>query len=162
MYYELTDQFIVKSGEQETWAFFSTADNLPLITPPWLGFTIRNREKIVIQNDTLLDYTIKWTGLPMHWRTRIIDWQPPRSFIDLQVKGPYVLWHHQHVFTPVGEGTQCFDRVIYKLPMGWLGRPAHGLVRRQLKDIFRFRRQVIGEHLGWVRGLQEDVAIKRL
>ena len=39
MYYELTDRFIVSSSPEQTWAFFSTADNLPLITPPWLRFT---------------------------------------------------------------------------------------------------------------------------
>jgi hypothetical protein len=62
----------------------------------------------------------------------------------------------------VAEGTECTDRVIYKLPMGWIGRPAHGLVRRQLLEIFRFRRRVIGERLGWVRGVQEDPQVRRL
>jgi ligand-binding SRPBCC domain-containing protein len=120
------------------------------------------RAPVKIGPEALLDYTLRWMGLPIRWRTRIIDWQPPRSFIDLQIKGPYTLWHHQHTFTAVADGTDCVDRVIYKLPMGWIGRPAHGLVRRQLLDIFRFRRKVIGERLGWVRAVQEDVQIRRL
>jgi ligand-binding SRPBCC domain-containing protein len=164
MYYELTDRFVVKSDAAATWAFFSTAENLPAITPPWLGFTIRSAGgPIKIERETLLDYTIKWLGVPMRWRTRIIEWDPPRSFVDLQVRGPYVLWHHQHRFEAVAEGTECSDRVIYKLPGGWLARPAHALVvRRQLMGIFRFRRKVIGERLGWVREVQEDVRIGRL
>ena len=162
MYYELTDHFIVKSDEAATWAFFSTADNLPAITPPWLGFTCRT-PPVRIEKEALLDYTVRWMGVPIHWRTRIIDWNPPRSFVDLQIKGPYVLWHHQHTFTPAAEGTVCQDRVIYKLPMGWLGRPVHHwIVRRQLLEIFRYRRRVIGERLGWVAAVREDVRIGRL
>ena len=161
MFYELTDHFVVKASQAATWEFFSSADNLPAITPPWLTFTIKTPPPVRIEQDSLLDYTIKWMGLPIKWRTRIIDWQPPRLFIDLQVRGPYALWHHQHTFTPVDDGVACTDRVIYKLPMGWLGRLGHGLVRKQLLEIFRFRRQVIGERLGWVRGVQEDVMIQR-
>jgi ligand-binding SRPBCC domain-containing protein len=163
MYYELTDQFIVKSDADRTWDFFSRADNLPLITPPWLNFVVITKPDVKIANDTLLDYTIRWMGASVKWRTRIIDWSPPRQFIDLQIRGPYVLWHHQHMFEPADEGTNCRDRVIYRLPMGILGRAAHAaVVKRQLLEIFRFRRKVIAEHLGWVRAAQDDVQIRRL
>jgi hypothetical protein len=57
----------------------------------------------------------------------------------------------------------CEDRVIYKVPVPLLGRAVNALVvRRQLLDIFRYRRRVIGERLGWVRAVQADVEIKRL
>jgi ligand-binding SRPBCC domain-containing protein len=160
MYYQLMDQFIVKANQKQTWEFFSDAENLPAITPPWLGFTVQTPRPIRIQNDSLLDYTIKWFGIPIKWRTRIIQWEPPGMFIDLQLRGPYTLWHHQHTFSPVQDGTSCTDRVLYKLPFGWLGRPAQALVvRKQLLEIFRFRRKVIADRLGWVRAMQDDVQI---
>ena len=163
MYYELTDHFVVSADAQRTWGFFSSAGNLPRITPPWLAFTIQTPEPIVIENNSLLDYTIKWAGVPIRWRTRIIDWSPPKQFIDLQIRGPYTLWHHQHTFTPGEEGTICTDRVIYKLPVPLLNRLIHPLVvRKQLLEIFRYRRQVIAQELGWVRAVQEDVRIDRL
>ncbi len=162
--YELTDHFKVRAGLERTWHFFSTAENLPLITPPWLRFTTAMSGPVTIGPDALLDYTIRWLGVPIKWRTRIIDWSPPRQFIDLQVKGPYALWHHQHRFEPASHGgTVCFDRVIYELPVPIVRRLAHPLVvRRQLLEIFRFRRDVIGRELGWVRPLQDDVRIERL
>lgn len=163
MYYQLTDSFEVHADPQRTWAFFSDAMNLPRITPPWLDFTVSTRAPIVLQQDSLIDYVIRWAGLPMRWRTRIIDWSPPRQFIDLQIRGPYTLWHHQHTFTPIDGGTLCTDRVIYKVPMGPLGRVAHALmIRRQLLGIFRFRREVIGKELGWKRAVQEDVEVGRI
>jgi N-acyl-L-homoserine lactone synthetase len=36
------------------------------------------------------------------------------------------------------------------------------LVRRQLLEVFRYRRRIIGERLGWVRAVQTDVEIKPL
>jgi uncharacterized protein len=163
MYCELTDRFIVSSSPERTWEFFSTADNLPLITPPWLGFTSRTSSPVRIEHGSLLDYTIRWLGVPIRWRTKIIEWSPPRQFIDLQVRGPYALWHHQHTFTPVPEGVECEDRIIYEVPVPLLGRAVNALlVRRQLLEIFRYRRKVIGERLGWVRAVQPDVEIKPL
>lgn len=163
MYYQLTDRFVVASDARKTWEFFSTAANLPNITPPWLNFTIRTPGDIQIQMDTLLDYTIRWMKVPVKWRTRIIDWSPPRQFIDLQIRGPYTLWHHQHTFTPMDEGVECSDRVIYKLPGGVVGRGVHrAFVKRQLLTIFRYRREVIAKHLGWVRAVQDDVRVEKL
>jgi ligand-binding SRPBCC domain-containing protein len=89
MYYELTDHFIVAASLENTWAFFSRAENLPRITPPWLRFTNQTPEPIHIRLDSTLDYTIRWAGIPIRWRTRIIDWTPPTQFIDLQIRGPY-------------------------------------------------------------------------
>jgi ligand-binding SRPBCC domain-containing protein len=160
MYYQLTDHFIVAADQSATWEFFSRAENLPRITPPWLRFTNLTNEPIQIALDSTLDYTIRWAGVPIRWQTRIIDWTPPTQFIDLQIRGPYTLWHHQHRFTPTAEGTECTDRVIYKLPGSLLGRAVHAtLVRRQLQEIFRYRRQIIGQELGWVRAVQPDIAI---
>lgn len=163
MYYELTDHFVVASPLDKTWAFFSDAGNLAAITPPWLAFTVQTPSPIHMGDGTRLDYTIRWMGLPIRWRTRIVEWSPPRQFADLQTRGPYTLWLHQHTFDPVEDGVACRDRVIYKLPVPGVAPLVHWLtVRKQLREIFRFRRTVIAERLGWRRALQEDVEIRRL
>ncbi len=160
MHYELTDHFIVKADLDRTWDFFSAAENLPRITPAWMKFKILTPPPIVIEQDSILDYEIRWMNIPLHWRTRIIDWSPKRQFIDLQLKGPYSLWHHQHTFTPSDEGTICTDRVTYRVPVPIIGRIMNAVVvQRQLRGIFEFRRKVISDELGWVRAVQENVAV---
>ncbi len=160
-YYELTDHFIVAANLDQTWRFFSAADNLPAITPPWLRFRIDTPAPIALRQDSEMQYTIRWMGLPIRWRTRIIDWTPPRQFIDLQIRGPYALWHHQHTFTAHERGTECTDRVIYRVPVPGISRILHAaLIRRQLLDIFRFRRTVVAERLGWIEARQADVCIR--
>jgi ligand-binding SRPBCC domain-containing protein len=162
-YFELTDHFVVKADLDRTWDFFSSAENLPRITPAWMQFRILTPPPIVIQQDSILDYEIRWMGIPLRWRTRIIDWTPKRQFIDLQLRGPYALWHHQHTFTPCDEGTICTDRVTYQVPGHVVGRVMNALiVRKQLTGIFEFRRKVIAEELGWVRGVQEKVLIRSI
>jgi ligand-binding SRPBCC domain-containing protein len=163
MHYELVDSFEVGADLDRAWRFFGTAENLPKITPPWLRFTLETPGAGPIGQDSILDYTIRWMGIPVKWRTQIIDWSPPRQFVDLQVRGPYALWHHQHRFEATSGGVACFDRVIYKLPLPIVGSIVHAtMVKRQLLEIFRYRRMVIGEHLGGIRPLQEDVRIARL
>src|SRR4051812_7147975 len=113
VYYELTDQIHVAADVDRAWRFSGGADNLPLITPPWLQFTTAMKTPVTIQQDAELDYTIRWLGVPVRWRTKIIDWSPPRQFIDLQLRGPYSLSPHQPTLTPSphGHGAIRFDRV---------------------------------------------------
>jgi NADH dehydrogenase len=83
-------------------------------------------------------------GIPMLWRSRIESYDPPHSFVDVQVKGPYRSWHHRHTFTAVPGGTRIDDVVEYELPFGPLGGLAHRLVvRSQLLEIFRHRARTI-------------------
>jgi ligand-binding SRPBCC domain-containing protein len=123
--------------------FFSDAENLARITPPELGFRIRSALPIHMSEGTLIDYTIVLFGLPVRWRTEITRWNPPHSFEDRQLSGPYAKWVHTHTFVEARGGTTMHDRVVYALPFGLVGRLAHPLVRRQLKHIFDYRESVL-------------------
>ena len=69
--------------------------------------------------------------------------------MDVQLKGPYKLWHHEHRFVAEGAGTRLFDEVRYELPFGVLGRIAHRLkVRKDVETIFAYRREVIEKRFG--------------
>lgn len=134
--------------ERRTWVphpisdvfpFFAAAENLAKLTPPELGFRIRSELPIVMRTGALIDYTIRLYGLPLRWRTEITHWDPPHSFVDIQLSGPYAKWEHTHTFLEERGGTTMTDRVVYALPFGVMGRIAEPLVRRQLKRIFEYR-----------------------
>ena len=124
--------------------FFADARNLEAITPPWLGFRVAGPQPIDMRPGTLIEYRLKLHAVPLRWRTRIAVWDPPRRFVDVQLSGPYLLWHHTHDFEPDGDGTLMRDTVRYALPFGPLGALAHRLlVRRDLAAIFDFRASAI-------------------
>ena len=115
-----------------------------MITPKSLSFNILTPIPIRMEKGSLIDYTIRLFGIPIHWRTLISDYEPPFRFVDQQIKGPYTFWHHTHTFQQVDGGVQIIDKVKYSLPMGWLGTLAHSIwVRKDLEKIFEHRKTVI-------------------
>jgi len=121
--------------------FYADSRNLEPMTPPWLHFRLTSPGPVTLERGALLDYRLKLHGVPIRWTTRIETWDPPFGFIDTQLKGPYALWEHTHVFEEAGEeATVVRDRVRYALPLGPLGALAHRLfVRRDLGRIFDYR-----------------------
>jgi ligand-binding SRPBCC domain-containing protein len=121
----------------EVFAFFGEARNLETITPPWLQFEVLTPAPILMRVGTLIDYRIRIHGIPVSWRTEIAEWNPPHQFVDIQLRGPYTLWHHTHTFAERDGGTQCSDQVRYRprggALMNWL------FVRRDVESIFAYR-----------------------
>jgi len=133
----------------DTFAFFERPGNLPLITPPWLGFRVLSPEPLVMARGLALDYRVRVLGVPTRWRSVIAEYDPPDGFRDVQAIGPYRRWDHAHRFRADADGTAIEDLVVYEPPGGPLGALLHrAMIRRQLDAIFDFRRARIAELLG--------------
>jgi ligand-binding SRPBCC domain-containing protein len=131
----------------EVFSFFADASNLQEITPPWLHFEIVTQAPITMAQGTLIQYRIRLHGLPLHWLTRIIHWDPPHEFVDVQIRVLYVLWEHTHCFVPDQGGTRILDEVRYALPFAPLSTVFHKWpVRRDLDAIFDFRPKAVESH----------------
>ena len=142
------EQFVRRPLE-EVFEFFSRAENLQELTPPWLHFRILGVAPEPIRKGSLIRYRLRWRVFPIHWTTEIVEWEPPHKFVDVQLKGPYKRWHHEHRFVSEVNGTRILDEVHYELPFGWLGKIAHELkVRRDVATIFEFRKQAIERRFG--------------
>jgi ligand-binding SRPBCC domain-containing protein len=147
-YHVLRREQVLPGGPEEVFPFFADAHNLEAITPPWLGFRVATPRPIAMRAGTLIEYRLVLHGLPVSWLTRIEEWDtdPARPrFVDMQLAGPYRLWHHTHEFRPGPDGgTVMTDTVRYVLPLGALGALVHrGLVRRDLERIFDFRARAV-------------------
>jgi hypothetical protein len=130
----------------EVFPFFEAPENLGRITPPWLAFRMLTPSPVDIKQGTLIEYTIRWLGIPIRWRTLIVAYQPPGLFVDEQLKGPYSFWHHTHSFVSADVGTEMSDLVRYRLPGAILGDLLHRLfIRRQLDQNFDYRERTIAE-----------------
>jgi hypothetical protein len=144
----LQRELLVPNALSAVFDFFSRAENLERLTPPWMRFRILTPPPIMMRQGTTIAYALRVHGIPIRWLTEIEEWNPPFEFVDSQAKGPYQLWRHTHRFSEVAGGTLVVDLVEYALPFGVIGRLAHRLqVASDLARIFDYRSQRVLELL---------------
>ena len=142
--HELTRTIWVPHPRAEVFDFFSKAENLEKITPPWLRFRIQTALSNGMKEGATIAYSLRVHGVPLRWLTVIEKWNPPLEFIDVQLNGPYRVWRHTHRFVEIDGGTSIEDLVQYELPFGLLGRLVQRLqVARDVDEIFDYRAREI-------------------
>jgi ligand-binding SRPBCC domain-containing protein len=147
----ISEQIEIQASLDEVWGFISSPRNLQQITPDYMGF------KIITPNlpdrmypGMIIAYKVSPVmGIKMTWVTEITQVEEKKYFVDEQRIGPYKMWHHEHFIEATEQGVLMKDIVNYKLPLGFLGELAHYLfVRKQLKEIFQYRRNTLEEKYG--------------
>lgn len=136
----------------EAWYFFSRPENLARITPKNLGFEVTSTLPEQMYAGLIVTYRIKpLLGISLPWTTEITQLREPEFFVDEQRSGPYRLWHHQHLFESIDQGTRMRDDVHYQLIFGMLGHWLAGkVVRNRLEQIFSYRQRALAEIFGTV------------
>lgn len=78
------------------------------------------------------------------WEGRITEVRPDRGFSDVQLRGPFRSWNHDHEIEPLGDDAcRLTDRIRYRLPAGALGTwIAKGSIEKRLRRMFRYRHDV--------------------
>ena len=145
--YSLEFEQFIDLPIEDVFDFFSKPENLSLITPPRLRFDILTPTPLEMKEGQLIDYSLKILYLiKLHWRTLITDYQKPYKFIDQQIKGPYTLWHHTHIFEEKDGGTLIKDNLKYVIPFGWIGRAIHFIyIKHDINGIFQYRHKILND-----------------
>lgn len=140
---------VAQRSLEEVFGIFEDPYNLAKITPSWLSFEVVSRNRVEMKQGAEIEYRIRWLGVPVHWKTIITEYRPPHLFVDEQANGPYSYWQHRHTFTEAGQGVVIGDHLEYALPLGILGRLAHGvMVGNQLRSVFEYRQERLAEIFG--------------
>ncbi|NUT53647.1 MAG: SRPBCC family protein [Saccharothrix sp.] len=101
--------------------------------------------------------TVTWQArhFGVRWRmtSRISAFEPPRHFVDEQVRGPFRRWRHEHHFEPDGDrGTVMRDVVDFAAPLGPLGSLA------ELVALDRYLPRLIAVRNEHVKAIAEERA----
>ncbi len=135
---QINEKLFLRHPRKQVFQFFALAENLNLLTPPWLGFSILTPSPVVMAVGTTIEYRIKLHGVPITWESEITEWRPPLVFCDVQRRGPYRSWVHRHIFEESPGGTLVIDEVNYEVYGGALVNNL--FVARELRKIFTYRK----------------------
>src|SRR3954452_22687875 len=133
----------IEAPPAAVFAFHESPGALQRLTPPWEkvelvegGESIRPGSRVVLRT--------KVGPVALRWVAEHTEYEPPTSFADRQVSGPFASWYHRHLFLDDGSGgTLLRDEVDYEPPMGWLGRLfGGGYIRKKLEKLFDYRHEM--------------------
>ncbi|KQZ08415.1 cyclase [Agromyces sp. Root1464] len=83
-------------------------------------------------------------GVPFRMTSRISEFDPPSSFVDEQVAGPFRSFRHEHEFSDdAAGGTLMVDRVRFAAPFGPLGRAAELVLGPYLRRLIEHRNAIL-------------------
>ena len=89
-------------------------------------------------------------GIVWRMTSRVTSYEPPRRFVDEQVRGPFRALRHEHVFDDLGGGrTRMTDRMTVSAPLG----PLASLVTRVV--LVPYLRRLLRRRAAHVRRLAE-------
>ena len=129
---------------------FADPRNLEQLHPAWARPHWLRPPPARLAAGAVLDFRV--ARLPGRWRVIVREFDAPYRFVDAQLNGPFARWEHRHRFTEGAEGeggTWVEDRVTYQLPLGPLGRLAHGLgAGTRVRALFDYRDRRLRELLG--------------
>ena len=148
--HEIRRTIRLRSSLAETWDFFSDPRNLSRITPEKLNFRIISDLPDRIYPGAIIRYKVSpLLSIPLTWVTEITHVREHEMFVDEQRHGPYRMWHHQHLFRAIEDGTEVEDIVDYVVGFGPLGPIANRiLIARQVAGIFEHRARILEELFG--------------
>ena len=133
---------------EDIWNFFATPKNLNELTPKDMKFEILSGKSDRFFEGKIISYTVNpFKFFNIKWVTEITHITKNKLFIDEQRFGPYNMWHHEHHFFKNKDGsTTIYDKVIYKIPFGIIGKIAHKLfIKKRLTEIFNYRKTRINQ-----------------
>ncbi|MFT5943363.1 MAG: ligand-binding SRPBCC domain-containing protein [Sediminicola sp.] len=157
--YQLRSKQSLPISKQKAWDFLSQPKNLKVITPEHMGFHILSGGDKPMFPGQIIQYKVSpFPGFTTKWVSEITQVEYGNYFVDVQLFGPYALWHHKHFIHEIEGGVVMEDIIDYKIPLGILGQMAHPIiVKKQLKQIFKFREEKLTNLFGTMENMPSEL-----
>jgi ligand-binding SRPBCC domain-containing protein len=144
---------------ERVFCFFSEPLNLPRLMPPELAAEVVRVDRVpppapeaapsstaagVGTEIRLSVRLLPFVPFRTQWVARIVEFEPNRCFVDVQVKGPFRHWRHRHEFESNerggDQGTVVRDELEYDVGFGSLGDAvARWLIAPKVQSTFAAR-----------------------
>lgn len=130
---------LIQAVPQKVFDFYCEPDNLPKISPSFPAVKL-SRAGIRIGQGLTFKISISFFIFSLVWEVLIQNFEPGKSFTDVQISGPFKIWWHVHEFKETPDGTELNDKIFYEMPFGKIGKWIEPiLIRPYLKNWLHFR-----------------------
>ena len=131
------------------------------LIPPWAKIEIEASDHSLRAGSTVI-LRVKVGPKTIRWIAQHTDYDPPGRFKDIQLKGPFRLWEHEHrMQNSDADHCELCDSIRFQFPLGKLGQWfGSGIVRRELESMFAYRHRVTRDDLA--QSIQYSIAPKRI
>jgi uncharacterized protein (TIGR01777 family) len=118
------------------------------LTPPWQDVDVIERSG-GIRDGARVVLRLRMGPASLRWVVEHRDYEPGVRFRDVQIKGPFARWEHEHRFEPVNdEHVRLVDDIDYAPPLGALGGMLGGSkVDGMLRQLFTYRHAITRDDL---------------
>jgi len=139
---------------EEAFAYHDSPGALERLLPPWQNVRLVRSDRSLRPGSEVL-LRLRLMGVPLSWLAEHTVYEPPRRFVDVQRRGPFRSWRHEHLFHPLDGGEQSselVDRIEYKLPFGRAGELLGGrMIEHDIRSMFAYRHRVTRNDLSLKR-----------
>ncbi|MCC6329845.1 MAG: SRPBCC family protein [Acidobacteria bacterium] len=134
---------IIKAPPERVFAFHELPDALERLIPPWEKAKVIQKADISQLGSRAIIETSIFGIFSVRWVAEHTAYDPPTSFEDVQINGPFRSWRHRHIVEPHGEGSVLRDEIAYEMPIPVFGPLAAPIsVTPRLEKLFEYRHQV--------------------
>ncbi len=134
---------IIKAPPERVFAFHELPDALERLLPPWEKAKVIQKADISHVGSRAIIETSILGIFNIWWVAEHTAYDPPRSFEDVQIKGPFRSWRHRHIVEPHREGSVLRDEITYEMPIPIFGPLAAPVsVTPRLEKLFEYRHHV--------------------
>lgn len=102
------------ASSNEVFEFFMDARNLPAISPPFPPFRLLTPAKRTESGDVQV-LRLGVGPASTTWEARVTQVRPGRLIEDVQDRGPFRRWRHQHRVEAEGDRARLTDVVSFRL-----------------------------------------------
>jgi uncharacterized protein (TIGR01777 family) len=132
------------------------------LTPPWVRVDVLTAP-VGLQDGAKAVLRVHMAPWRFQWELEHMDCVPDHEFTDVQIRGPFRVWRHRHVFEDDGTAVFVEDRVEYEAPFGRIGHALAGTwIRAQLERLFLYRHRVLARDLAVHRSYHQNRRLKIL
>jgi ligand-binding SRPBCC domain-containing protein len=134
---------LIRASPERVFAFHEQPEALRLLIPPWESARVIETARISQVGARAIIETKVLGLIKIRWVAEHTEYNPPHSFEDIQVEGPFRSWRHRHIVERSEEGSLLRDEITYEPPLGFAGRLlAPWLVEKRLQRLFDYRHEI--------------------